>query len=102
MKHEIFTVYDQKAKAYLPPFILPEIGMAVRVFKDCVNSDKHQFSKHPEDYTLFNLGQFDDSNGLIETMNPQTIHNGVELKDQYNGEADPVSNDPPILTSAEG
>ena len=25
MKYHMFSVYDEKAKAYLPPFILPEV-----------------------------------------------------------------------------
>ena len=56
MKHNIFSVYDEKAQAFLPPFFLPEVGMATRIFGDCVNSDEHQFGKHPTDYTLFHLG----------------------------------------------
>lgn len=34
----IFAIYDSKAKAYLTPFFLPKYEMAVRTFKDCVNS----------------------------------------------------------------
>lgn len=56
MMQKIFTIYDSKAHAYLPPFFLPEAGMAVRVFSDCVNDKSHQFSKHPGDYTLFQIG----------------------------------------------
>jgi len=65
MKLVIFSVYDLKAKAYLPPFFLPKEEMAVRVFTDCVNDPTHQFSKHPNDYTLFKLGDFNDDTGEL-------------------------------------
>ncbi len=87
MKHKIFSIHDQKAKAFLPPFFLPETGMALRTFGDCVNSQSHQFNKHPEDYTIFELGTFDDNTGKIVLENaPQSRGNGVEFIDYELGE----------------
>lgn len=80
MKHLIFAVHDVKAQAYLPPFILPNAGMAKRVFGDCVNSDSHEFGKHPADYTLFCFGEFIDHETepfRIETK--ESLGNGVEF-----------------------
>lgn len=80
MKHNVFAVYDTKANAYLPPFYLPTVGMAVRVFSDCVNSDSHQFGQHPEDYTLFHLGIWDDATSHFEKLDSKrALHNGLEL-----------------------
>ncbi len=70
MIHKIFSIFDQKAKAYLPPFVLPEVGMATRTFADCVNSEEHQFGRHPGDYTLMELGTWDDSTCNYELSNP--------------------------------
>lgn len=79
MKYGMFSIYDEKAQAYLPPFILPETGMAIRTFGDCINSQEHQFGKHPADYTLYQIAEFDDDTG-IPTPDKKTIHNGLELK----------------------
>lgn len=80
MIHRMFTIYDEKAKAYLPPFFLPESGMATRVFADCVNSDTHQFGKHPSDYTLFTLGGWDDTTAELNLLNRSlSLGNGVEF-----------------------
>ena len=68
MQHSMFSIYDTKAQAYLPPFILPNVQMAQRVFGDCVNSEDHQFSKHPEDYTLMQLGHWDDNTGDFDAL----------------------------------
>jgi len=69
MKFGIFAIYDTKAAAHLPPFFLPTRGLAIRAFTDCVNDSTHQFSKHPEDYTLFLVGNFDDVSGEIDMPN---------------------------------
>jgi len=79
MKHRIFTVFDVKAQAYLPPFCLHERGLAIRAFADCVNSKDHQFGKHPGDYTLFEMGSFDDSKAVIDSHAAEKVVNGVEV-----------------------
>jgi len=78
MNLRIFVVFDSKARAYLPPFFMPEAGQAVRVFADCCNDDGHQFGKHPEDYTLFEIGTFDDHEGKLLQLK-QSITHGVGL-----------------------
>lgn len=81
MLFKIFSIYDQKAKAYLPPFIMPEQGQAERVFGDCVNSQDHQFAKHPEDYTLMEIGTFDDNKGKITAHStPMLLGIGVQYR----------------------
>lgn len=61
MNQLIFTVYDVKAKAYTPPFFIHTQDMAVRGFADAINDQQHAFGKHPEDYTLYKLGTFNDT-----------------------------------------
>ena len=78
MIQNMFTIYDSKAEAYLPPFFLPTDGMAQRTFAECINSDDHQFGRHPHDFTLFKLGTFDNDGAVIE-YHKQTLGNGVEF-----------------------
>lgn len=60
---KIFSVYDSKAEAYLQPFFTNTDGAAIRMFSDVVNDPDHGFSKHPGDYTLFSLGEWDEVTG---------------------------------------
>lgn len=81
MKLKIFSVKDKMAEAFLPPFFLPEIGQATRSFYDCVNDKNHEFGKHPEDYDLYIIGEFDVNKGTIEQKEPLThVVNGREFK----------------------
>jgi len=77
----IFSVYDSKAEAYLPPFFLPQLGQGTRVFANAANDPNHQFGANPEDYTLFNIGTFDDDTAIIETMlTPKSLGTAQEFQ----------------------
>ena len=78
MNHLLFTVYDEKAEIFLPPFFVPTIGLATRAFADCVNAPDHQFGKHPHDYSLFQLGHFDDHTAEMVAADKKSLGNGVE------------------------
>lgn len=67
MKLKIFSIFDSKAKAFLPPFFLPEPEVAIRTFTNAANDKKHAFGANPADYTLFLLGEFDDDTAKIVT-----------------------------------
>lgn len=62
---KIFSVFDSKAEAYLPPFYVASKGAALRSFSDAASDPTHNFCKHSGDFTLFEIGTFDDGDGLI-------------------------------------
>ena len=70
MKYKIFSIFDSKAENFNTPIFLPTEGQAIRIFDDMVNdqADKSEIAKHPEDYTLFCLGEFDSDAGLVTPL----------------------------------
>jgi len=70
MLTKVFAVYDSAAKCYSHPFYVPREEQAIRAFTDAVNSGTHEFAKHPADYTLYALGEFDDSTGAYTPHDP--------------------------------
>ena len=60
MKLKIFSIYDSKAEMYHQPFYMQTQSMAVRQFLDMANDSETMIGKHPEDYTLFYVGEYDD------------------------------------------
>ena len=84
MIHHIFTVFDSKAAAYLTPFYAQTKGVAIRQFSDAINGDPtHNFARHPEDFTLFELGTYDDNTATFLTHEtPQSIGVAVEFLKQ--------------------
>lgn len=81
MKMGIFAVYDSKALRYGAPMFIPTVGEAVRGFADVVNDAQTMISKHPSDYVLYQLGELDDSNGVLVAFAPLVnLGNAAEFK----------------------
>lgn len=76
---KVFSVYDSAAKSFSHPFYVPREEQARRAFSDAVNSGTHEFSKHPGDYTLYLLGEWNDSTAvyLPLTPGPQALLTGL-------------------------
>jgi len=78
---KVFTVFDHAAKAYLQPFFLREREEAVRGFSEVVNDNNHMFGRYPDSYTLFEIGEWDDSCASFrENETPEPLGNGVKYK----------------------
>lgn len=58
---KIFCIYDSKAEAYLQPFFMRSKGEAIRALQALVEDVQHNFCKYAADFTLFEVGSFDDS-----------------------------------------
>lgn len=60
-----YTLYDSKAVTYSPPFYCVAHGQAVRVVMDLANDVGNQVGRHPSDYTLYCVGQWNDATGTV-------------------------------------
>lgn len=60
----VFSVYDEKAQAFMQPFFAHSRGLAVRQLSG-ISDPEHPFVKWPEDFRLYCLGHFDDARGVI-------------------------------------
>lgn len=66
MKKIYYAVYDRKAEIYSQPFLEIKDGTAIRAVQDIViNNKDHAFAKHPKDFSLHRLGDFDEVSGVI-------------------------------------
>lgn len=78
---KLYTIYDSKAQAFIPPFLMPTDAEALRAFDDVVNDPSTMFNKHPEDYTLFCTGSFDSQTGILSpNPSPVSIATAISLK----------------------
>lgn len=60
MKMVVVAIFDSAAGCYTRPECVAAAPVAVRAFKDQVNNKQTAIGQHPDDYTLFELGEFDD------------------------------------------
>lgn len=80
MKTGAFSIYDAKAEYYSPPFFYKTNGMAIRAFTELVNDQNSSVSKHPDDYRMFRVGDFDDDTAqLTSEKAPILLARGDEV-----------------------
>ncbi len=79
MKLIAYTVYDSKSETYTPPTFAKTDGVALRQFSGIANDPEHAIGGHPEDYTLYKSGTFNDGTGLLTHGKLESMANGLEL-----------------------
>lgn len=80
MKLQMMSVFDRALGAYMQPWFAQSKGQAQRMFTDEINNPQGDMHKHPEDYALFHLGEWDNETGALtkEPINaPEQIATGA-------------------------
>ncbi len=76
----VYSFFDTAAAAYMRPFVAGQDGEATRVFSDLVSNREHPIGQHPEDYSIFRIGSFNDQNGALTVEPPECLCTGLELR----------------------
>lgn len=86
MKDNMYALHDAKAGFFLPPFVEHNDGMAIRQMSGILNNANHPITQHAEDYTLFQIGEFDRDTGAVYGLEPRGIVNlaGLTAKVEVN------------------
>lgn len=80
---KMYTVHDAKASYYSPPFFARTNMEAIRTFTQAVNDPQHEIGRNHADFTLFEVGEFDEQSGQITVLKaPAPLGNGVDFKAQ--------------------
>lgn len=72
MKLQIMSIKDRALDAFMRPFYAQTVGQGTRMFEDLINEPGSDLNKHPEDYDLYHLGEWNDHNGLTENRKDST------------------------------
>lgn len=81
MKLKVYSLFDSAAGAYTQPFFMHNDGLAIRAFSDNVNADNNNVSYHPDQFTLFQVGEWDDISGEIVEISPKkNLGHGLQFK----------------------
>lgn len=68
MNVQIFAVFDSKAQTFGQPFFCINENIALRSWREAVNDPATQFCKYPEDFSLFQLGEFNDQDASFKLL----------------------------------
>lgn len=74
MKLFVVAIRDSAAVAFGIPQFCGSRGTALRSFTDACNDPQSAINKHPEDYELYCLGEYDDSSAAF-----YPLEGGIEM-----------------------
>lgn len=78
MKASLYSIKDNISNTFGRIMEQNNNPEAIRSFTDIVGNPESTVSKHPKDYTLYKLGEFDTETGIITTSKsiPTELANG--------------------------
>ena len=94
----VFVIFDTAAACGEIPFVMRTEAEVLRQFEDLCIRDGSRIAEHPEHYSLFEIGNYDDTTMEIKAHPPRCVATGVEmvaksrqiapgsLKEKVNGE----------------
>lgn len=60
---QVYSIYDKRARVYQGMICFTNDDVALRYFSDLLKDKNSMIGAHPEDYIIFNIGQFNDTFG---------------------------------------
>jgi hypothetical protein len=79
MKQQAFSIYDKASGTYANPIFAPTKGVAIRSFTDEANNTQSMLNKHPEDYFLYYMGEFDQETGTFTQVKLENLGNAKDF-----------------------
>lgn len=82
MRYKVVCIRDRAVDAFSAPFYSQSVGSAIRSFTDEINRGdaNNNMFRHPDDFDLYLLGEFDDATGMFHCKTPEQIAIGKDLK----------------------
>ena len=70
----IFSIYDNVANHYEPPFVEKNKGTAIRRIQDLIqNNPNSPYAKFPDNFALTHIGYFDNTDGSILDLSAEVV-----------------------------
>ena len=69
----VLATYDKKTETFSGPFITKKIAAAMRDFSDECKNEKSYLAQHPEDYSLWRIGEYDEEHGTMKETEKEKI-----------------------------
>lgn len=78
---KIIAVRDSAIEAFGTPFFTQTVGQAIRSFIDEINRPESNMGQHPEDYDLYEIGEYDTNQAQITVpAQPRLIAVGKDVR----------------------
>ena len=68
MVKQVYSFHDSKVCVYHPPMVLLNDAEARRLCADVVNDVQTPMSRHPQDFRLVRVAEYDDNSGVLKPL----------------------------------
>ncbi|QCQ84877.1 nonstructural protein [Blackfly microvirus SF02] len=85
---KVFCLYDLKVGVFNTPFFMAHVGQAVRACMDLGRDRETMVGRHPADFALLEIGEYDDQNGMLVAINHRNLGSVVSMMGSEQGEFD--------------
>jgi len=82
MKVQCYAIFDACSGIYEKPFFSTADELVKREFQDVATVADHPISRHPEHYSLWRLGIFNNENGDIQNEQNECLWTAIEAISQ--------------------
>lgn len=83
---QVFAVLDRMAGYYGNPFFMASAGEARRAFSEVAGDMSTQIGRHPGDFALYYMGEFDNISGEFHMCPPEHLVGAVEALARRNSQ----------------
>lgn len=81
MRLKMFTVFDKQAKVFCRPFSSENNQTAIRAFAYSANDLTTDIGRYPQDFSLYSIGYFDDTDATWAPEEAELIVMAITLVD---------------------
>lgn len=74
-----FTLLDTKSGIHMPPYFAVNESLGLRVLKDIVDNQESIVARHPDDFSLYLVGTYNETSGEILPVERKFVCHANEL-----------------------
>jgi len=86
----VYSIFDEKAEEFSPPFFQPNDRLAQRMVRESARGNGSMLAAYPEDFKVYRLGEFNTATGEITIEKRPTLV--ISVKDLTKEAGNNVSN----------
>jgi hypothetical protein len=76
---KLFAIRDKNSEMFGQPMMHPNASVALRSFQDACNEKTSVLARHPKDFDLYCIGEYDVETGLLAAVDHTVIASATEF-----------------------
>jgi hypothetical protein len=82
MNLNVYAIYDKLQQTFMTPMFQHNDGTMLRMIQQAVNDKESYIYKNPQDYSIYQIGEWNDKGELTGLDNNRKVVEAVELVDK--------------------